>query len=165
MPESLKGTRVNNTSLENAAQAVAEIQGRRPLDDSYYFDNSQASGGTGLPGLPRNASPEKRSEAGSVLSFDGTLSTPEQQEGLIYDPEGQPLPEEYQPGSPKTREEAERDYKKQLRGTNPQCTPQDLQRKWDFVAWQWDWAESLKGDASYDGPPEIEGRRRYSENS
>jgi hypothetical protein len=165
MPQSLKGTRVNNTSLENAAHAIAEIQGRRPLDDAYYFDNSQISGQTGLPGLPLNPSPTKRSEAGSVSSFDGTPSTSEQQEGLIYDPEGQPLPEEYQLGSPKTKEETERHYKEQLRVKDPKCTAQDLQRTWDFVAWQWDWSESLKGNASYRGTPETEGKRRYLENS
>ena len=39
MPPELKGTRVNSTSLENAANGLAEILGRRPLDDPYYFDN------------------------------------------------------------------------------------------------------------------------------
>ena len=66
-------------------------------------------------------------------------------------------------GSLKTREEIQRDYKRQLQVRDPDCAAEDLQRKWHFVAWQYDRAESLSRVIRYHGPPETE--RRGSEES
>lgn len=164
MPEEHKGTRINHTSLENAANAIGEIRGRRPLEDPYFETPlSQLSDLGDLPGVPLNPSPTKRSEAGSIPSFPGTPATAEREKGLIYDMDGRPLPEEYQLGSLKTREEAEKHYKAQLQARKPECTPSDLERQWGFVAWQYEWTESLLDRASYRDPPETEGNRSYLE--
>ena len=64
----------------------------------------------------------------------------------MYDPEGQPLPQEFQrlPVSPVTKEQAEKRFKEGRKAADPALSDGDVEEDWRLVSRQWDWLVTNK---------------------